>query len=1074
MTSWKAHALAKTSRPKLNWALPRERLFKQLDQLLYHPVVWLRGPPGAGKTTLAAGYVAARDKLAVWYQLDDGDADLRALIYSLNMVWAKDEIAHDKPVISSSIWPTEPQNLTMMAGEFPDDAQAFARHWFRELFAKTQQTTLLVLDNYEQLPPQADLHLALPQTINDMPPHIRLLVISRNEPCRTLARLRANQQLALLDYSDLRLTREESDAIVHHRVPDIDTEQLPTLFEKTEGWPAGLILMLESFRLHRALPNAPDLTTSSAIFDYLAGEFFAHLQPTVKKTLLQLGTMNSFTVEAAIELSGDPQLQTLLDSLAYDYGLVTQSIHDERTVYQFHPLLLEFLRREADTHTDSKTLHRAAQVLHSHGQTEQAIGLLLRIGNFSQAFELLQQHAFVMLEHGRGEILNRWLENLPHEQQQEPWVLLWLGAYRFAFAPRQARRYYQQAFERWSTDATADYEGLLLSGSGVLDAILHEMDDLTLLDEWIDKLQKLWSKMDGCLQLDNQILTRITASMLIALMMRQPFNQNLESWADRAVQLCSNLVNNKSRTYIALFTAIFLMWVGRFRESASVIASVKPDGDLTQVPLLMRSSLYNIESMLHMLRGNSAACAAAVKQGLASENETGVHIWHHQLIAHGIGGALADSNLDLAKEFNLQHQQKTHQARKHDLLLQHFMTAWQCFLADDVVGAYQQQRSALNLAIEVGNPFFEMLCRICIADTLQACGDDKKCIFHVRKSRTAIRAIRNPFLSFTSQLTLAGTALNAGRDKTAINFAAKAFRVGREFELYHCLWWNPSRVAQLCVVALEHQLETEYVARLVKRRRLTPLVSPLWLVRWPWSIQVRVLGTPLLIISGNANSNFGNAQHKPLELLRWVIVRGCKNVAVTDLIRDLWPNIETSYALKSLNTNLHRLRKLLGIDNAISLAAGKISIDNTIVWSDVGSLLAIKQQLDEYANDRNDAHHLIALADGLLNAFTKPDAHSQWHEHCKAWEEEFIQLARHLATALNQHINLEAAQDFLVRVLKLLPTAQICHIQLLEMLIEANDLIGAKNWASHCTRSLKYAEQQSPVPQLQILLEKLT
>ena len=103
---------------------------------------------------------------------------------------------------------------------------------------------------------------------------VRVVIVSRGRPPAAFARLLANDRIAQLDYEEIRFTLDESRHLVRQRVPHLGDEFLGKIHEMTNGWVAGITLMLESGKIP-APETAQEADFSyEGVFDYFAGEIF--------------------------------------------------------------------------------------------------------------------------------------------------------------------------------------------------------------------------------------------------------------------------------------------------------------------------------------------------------------------------------------------------------------------------------------------------------------------------------------------------------------------------------------------------------------------------------------------------------------------------------------------------------------------------------------------------------------------------------------------------------------------------------------------------------------------------------
>jgi LuxR family maltose regulon positive regulatory protein len=417
--------------------LPRPKLLDWLEVNFDKRLTLLSAPAGYGKTTLLADFINASSLPFAWYTLDAQDSDptvfLTYLIESLrSMKRAPASLTHAIGQTAQSLLDSAEANIS---------PQRVLTVLVNELAEQIETPWLIVLEDYHYVTSPV-IHQLVEFLLENAPEDLRLIISTRVDPPLALARLRARGQLAELRTSSLRFRDEEVSHWMQANLPDISTESLSLLSEKTEGWVAAL----QIFRSSLSGRDAQDVDAMLAglngsqqfVFDYLAEEVFKRLPEDVQEFLLRTSILQQMDASACNAVASVQNAQSILEELEKQ-NLFVSSLDSQRRWYRYHYLFREFLlSRLQRVETESSTspalsrvegLERSAgRHYESQGELEAALSHYLNAQDFESAARVISIFAADYVERGRVEVLHRYLSALPADvMKANPELLLQHG-----------------------------------------------------------------------------------------------------------------------------------------------------------------------------------------------------------------------------------------------------------------------------------------------------------------------------------------------------------------------------------------------------------------------------------------------------------------------------------------------------------------------------------------------------------------------------------------------------------------------------------------------------------------------
>jgi len=393
----------------------RERLFDLLNEQNYR-VALLTAPAGFGKSVFVRSWLEIVERPYAWLSLDERDNSLRRFITYLVACFRR----LDDTIGEST--------LAMLRSDSLPSIETLLTPMINDFYALSQDS-ITVIDDYHLIDEPA-IHDVIQFLIEQLPPQVKLILVSRIDPAFPVARYRARGELIEIREQDLRFTLEESIEFLNDiRQLNLPEESINILQEKTEGWVAGL--QLASLSLQQSPDKDAFLKSFSGetgyVLDYLLEEVLNGLDEEVQLFLSQTSILNRFNSDLCEKVTGLKSTPQILETLQ-SQNLFLVPLDDVNVWFRYHHLFGELLRFRLKHKfpEDLDSLHsRASEWLENHQRIDSALDHAFQMSDRTRALELLDQYSENLLMESRLAELHKWIDRLPEEKIRDyPMVLL--------------------------------------------------------------------------------------------------------------------------------------------------------------------------------------------------------------------------------------------------------------------------------------------------------------------------------------------------------------------------------------------------------------------------------------------------------------------------------------------------------------------------------------------------------------------------------------------------------------------------------------------------------------------------
>jgi ATP/maltotriose-dependent transcriptional regulator MalT/DNA-binding SARP family transcriptional activator len=1092
--------ISKITPPYLPQISDRPRLLNLLEKNRDKKLILILGQAAQGKSTLAACYVKSLKIPSAWINLDKEDSDpinlYYLIVHSLQRVLKEVDFSH---LLSYS-----PQVIG------PRAESPLYREWAQSIFKEVSIPIQIVIDGLNRLSTNALAFQFLQVLVEDSPPDIHLMLLSREMPPPVLEfqHLKMRQQALVLTNEALAFNRDEvKEFFQYNRKISFSSDQLRKIHSATEGWVGGLILFAESLSrfpepvrekfISEDLPNH----FKGEVFQYFGKEILSSQQEQVQEFLIKSSLIDLIEPVFMKDFLGMERAEEILRELVRK-NLFVHSFHDEKKgwLFQYHHLFKDFLRAKfmasVGPEERKRLLLKAGTLYDERGELENSVKYFLEAKAYPRAALVIERLGIDLLKKGRTGDLAEWLLSLPNGTiQDNPWLLFYQAMIRRFMGGRENLVTFQKAYALFKQQG--NLKGMLISLAQLIEGSIQTGIHLTPIESLIAEGEALFQQ----LELGEPLYERAVLWYSIGLghtLGEGDIRKGI--WAcQNAYSIAKRLKDVSLQAYALCFLALGFVLLGEFSladETQEKIGKLTEEGVYSE----FRAIELMVQCLLANYRGDFDEARILVEKLQAEIEEHGfVYMvsWIYEISGY-------------------------------------LMAAQREFSEAEKIG-----QEYLSTAISLGNGLFKGLAyrllgliylykndfgkaREVIDQSMGAFSSEAPSKYHLNRARVQMGLVCTHlkeygraekelgealqyFSSISSYISLAEVHFaiaflkhDQGKDDGAVSHLQQGFKIAREREYEYSYTLGMKYLTKACLLALELKVEdaVDYAAHLLSTRLSSVAEGGLeHLFNYPdldvreeaWEIgraihrskvprlRIETLGRFQVFRGDSPIEENQWDRVQPKQLLKAIVSYGGRKIPKEILIDELWAEESPKAADKNFKTTLQRLRKSLEpsihkyfSSSYIHLQDNFVFLDPELCQVDIDQFLSLLKRADE-KEKRGDVKGSLSFYVEAMEIykgdFLPDEIYASWAD--KKREElrlKYIEFLGKMASLYERQGTMKRAADCYKKVIQADPLLEESYQKLMAFYSSKGMYNEALRTYEDCKRALKRELETEPDP----------